>query len=63
MSFNSKAYLADRERLLEPHTVLIKGTRRRYHEISKQLVLQKPDTRTELEIEAMEDEFLKQHNI
>ena len=30
MSFNSKAYLADRERLLEPDSVIHTGTYRRY---------------------------------
>lgn len=33
MSFNSKAFLADRERLLEPG-IIITGTQRRYKETS-----------------------------
>lgn len=33
MSFNSKAFLADRERLLEP-SIIVSGTRRRYSETS-----------------------------
>lgn len=63
MSFNSKQYLLHEERRLQPDDVLIKGTRRRYHEISKELVLQKPDTRTEEQLEQQEDEYLKQHGI
>lgn len=33
MSFNSKAFLADRERLLEP-SIIVTGSRRRYSETS-----------------------------
>ena len=33
MSYNGQRYLADRERLLEPDTVIITGTRKRYAEI------------------------------
>lgn len=66
MSYHSKAFLADRERLLEPDTVLRKGSRvwhQDEHTVHTVLVLPPPDYRTEAEIEAAEDEYLKSKGI
>lgn len=66
MSYNSKAFLADRERLLEPDNIIRRGSQK-WH---KQIIVQhakiaetKPDTRTEKEITDMENEYLKSHGI
>lgn len=67
MSYNSKAFLADRERLLEPEPV--RGTRSsRWHkdvieQHAKLPVLPPPDCRTEEEITRAEYEYLKQFGI
>jgi len=60
MSYASKQYFAHEERRLEPESVIITGTRRRYHEIKRNVVIvnPSPDNRTEAEIERAEDEWL-----
>jgi len=60
MSYASKQYFAYEERRLEPESVIITGTRRRYHEIKRNVVITNPspDNRTEAEIERAEDEWL-----
>lgn len=65
MSFSSKAYLAHEERRLESESVIIKVTRRRYHEVIKQRVLvnPSPDNRTEAEIIEQEDAWLAAHGV
>jgi len=62
MSFNSKAYLADRERLLEPDTVLIKGNRKKYEPIKVPPMVVYPVI-SEYEQNRREDEYLKKHNV
>lgn len=66
MSYNAKAFLADRERLLEPDSVIIRGSQK-WH---KQIIIQHAkindrieDTRSEKEIEEMEDNYLRSHGI
>lgn len=59
MGFNARAYLADRERLLEE---LVHGTRSsKWHKavIVQHATLPAPDTRTEDEILYREDEYLR----
>jgi len=66
MSFSSKAFLADRERLLEPDSIIIHGSHK-WHQpvIVKQAKITepKPDYRTEEEITRMEDEYLKNYGV
>jgi len=62
MSFHSKAFLADRERLLEPEPV--HGTRstkwhQDQHEVHTIQHLPPPDLRTERELEEMENAYLR----
>jgi len=62
MSFNSAAYLAYHERLLEPDSVLIRGSQKWHKPIIVQhakIAEPLPDYRTEEELERMEDEYLK----
>jgi hypothetical protein len=59
MSLNSKQYLAHEERRMEPESVLVKGTRRRYSEAAmadknKWLDSLTPDEREQL---AREQEY------
>jgi len=65
MSYASKQYFAYEERRLEPESVIITGTRRRYHEIKRNVVITNPspDNRTEDEIERSEDEWLGERGI
>lgn len=65
MSYASKQYFAYEERRLEPESVIITGTRRRYHEIKRNVVIvnPSPDNRTEDEIERSEDEWLGERGI
>jgi len=63
MSFNSAAYLAYQERLLEPDSVLVKGNHRWHQPIVTQhakIAEPLPDYRTEEDIERMEDDYLKE---
>lgn len=66
MSFNSKQYLAYEERRLELDSFMIKGNHK-WHQpvIIKQakVLLPPPDMRTEAEITAMQDEYLKQFGL
>lgn len=63
MSFNSKAFLVDRERLLEPDQEL-RGTRRQHNEIRKPVILAPPEREvSEYERNRIEDEYLKQYGI
>lgn len=50
---------------LEPDDKVITGNHKRYHEVKKHIVLPNPspDFRTEQEIEAAEDEYLKKYGI
>lgn len=66
MGFNSKAFLADRERLLEPDQV--HGTRKSkwhqdQHTVHTVLVLPPPEYRTEQELQDIEDDHLAKHGI
>lgn len=65
ISFNESAYQAHIHSLLEPESVIITGTRRRYHEIKRNVVIvnPSPDNRTEDEIERSEDEWLGERGI
>lgn len=65
MSYSSKQYFAYEERRLEPESVIITGTRRRYHEIKRNVVIvnPSPDNRTEAEIERAEDAWLKSKGV
>lgn len=65
MSFNSRAYLADRERLLEPESVIVTGTCRRYSSIradkNKWLESLTEEQRQQLKEEA-DEEFIRRQN-
>lgn len=60
----SRAYDYYIHTLLEPNDKIITGTRRRYTEVKKELVLTLPaDNRTEEELERAEDEYLKRNGV
>jgi hypothetical protein len=65
MSFNSVAYLAHEERLLEPDHRIITGNHKRYHEIKRELVVTLPGPVwiSEQEDNERQDEYLKKHNV
>lgn len=65
MSYSSKSYFAHEERKLEPESVIVTGTRRRYHEVTRQRVLvnPSPDNRTEQEVREQEDAWLAAHGV
>ena len=65
MSFSSKQYFAYQERLLEPDSRIIMGNAKRIHEVKRSVVIHNPspDTRTQEEIERMEDAFLLSHRV
>lgn len=61
----SRAYDYWVHQQLEPTDKIITGNHKRIHEVKKQIVMPNPspDYRTEQEIEAAEDEYLKSHGI
>jgi len=66
MSYNSKAFLADRERLLEPDSIIIKGNRKWHqpvinvYQVAKN---QQYEQLSEAEDNARQDEYLKKHGV
>jgi len=66
MSYNSAAYLADRERLLEPDSIIIRGSQKWHKPIIVQhakIAEPQPDYRTAEDIERMEDEYLNSKGV
>jgi hypothetical protein len=63
MSFNSKQYLAHEERRMEPESVLVKGTRRRYAEVKVYNVATPPERLDEEADNRAQDEYLKSKGI
>lgn len=60
MSFSSARYLADRERLLEPDSVIITGNRKRHAEIKREYVITEPVPRMdEAADNEAQDEYIK----
>jgi len=64
MSFNSKQFLADRERLLEPDFIIIKGSKV-WHQpvITQHANMPQYVKKSEEEILKMEDEYLESKGI
>jgi len=61
MSFNSKQYLADRERLLEPG-IIVTGTQRRYKETSMAAKNKFYNQLTDVEREQLRREYEDEQN-
>lgn len=64
MGYNGQRYLEDRERLLEPDSVIIKGNHKWHQPVIVQhatVQLPPPDFRTEQELLDVENDHLRKH--